>query len=308
MRKPYLTALLLSIGLLALLALILSGPASSVEAGPNDLDVILYFPIIAKNYNPSAVPVTLKGHVVQANGDGPIQGAVVCASDYCDTTDSQGYYELNNVLSGFRHLGVKAGGSIPISENIYLPPDAISEMHIAMVIDTLPVNTLQIVLTWKGPWRPPPHSGDLDAHLWITNTVLAETFHINASDAATYHNCDLTPYACYILDDDDEDGYGPETIMVTQVQDGQTSYAVNNYYLGIDPLVPITSQTGATVRVFRGGEFIGEHINTFTVPSTGTGDLWYVFDIQKSGLTPQIVPKNCITYYSPSVLPACASP
>ena len=304
MRKPYLLALSLLIGLLALLALI-SGPASSVEAGPNDLDVIFYFPSITKNYNPSAIPVTLIGHVVQANGDGPIQDAMVCVSEHCDTTDSQGYYELNNVLSGFRHLSVVAFGWIPISENAYLPPDAISEMHIAMAIDTLPVNTLQIVLTWKAPWNTVTPKGDLDAHLWITNTLWADAFHIDASDETSYHDCYLSPYACYILDDDVQDGYGPETIMVSQPQDDRSLFAVANYYSGY-PGVPNTTQTGATVRVFKGTQ----HINTFLVPSTGTGDLWYVFDILKKGDVPEIVPVNCITILplSPSVLPACAPP
>jgi len=286
-----------------LLALITSGPANSVLAGPNADEGEIYLPVFMNNFDPSVVPGSFIGTVVDADQRGIIQGAEVCVAGYCDTTDALGAFELINIPSGSRSLQVTAAGWITINESVFIIPNDTREMFIAMAVDDLGLDVFQIVLTWGPPWNPDPpaSAGDLDAHFWITKTSwTTETFHIDASYTSSYGNCDEPPYACYIYDDDVIDGYGPETIVINQVVGDLSPFSVLNYDAGY-PGVPKITNTDAVVRVFKGNQ----HLHTFAVPSSGSGDLWYVFDVKSDG---QIESKNCITAYSPLDLPVCPPP
>jgi hypothetical protein len=286
--------------MLTMLALIISGPANSVFAGPNAGEGEIYLPVIMKNFDPDAVPGSLTGRVADANSVDElgevsyIPEAEVCVGGYCKITNSEGYFEFLNITSGWQDLQASAIGWITIDESVYVRPNDTREIFIAMAGDGQDANDIQIVLTWIKPWEQPPY-GDLDSHFWITNTLwTTPTHHIDIGDEDLHGDCLNPPYSCFFPDGagDVEEGYGPESIYVEQVNDDyKATYAV----LDAHPLSGQNiTQMEAIVRIFKGNF----HIQTFYVPTSGSGDMWYVFDITKStGLDPQIVPVNCITYY-----------
>jgi hypothetical protein len=146
----------------------------------------------------------------------------------------------------------------------------------------------RIVLTWgKTP-------KDLDAHFWLPYDDYPHLFLDYPG------NCAAHPKVC--LDRDDKDGIGPETISIKELAtSGSYVYAVLNYNFGW-PGVPDIINSNGKVQVYGAEGLIAQ----FTVPKTGTGDLWYVFDLDAA--TNQVIPVNCITYYpSDPDLPTCGA-
>jgi hypothetical protein len=94
-----------------------------------------------------------------------------------------------------------------------------------------------------------------------------------------------------MLDVDDLASFGPETITIAQVLPGQYTYAVNHF----SPDATLAG-SGARVQVFSGSSLL----QTFTVPTTGTGRWWTVFTLSGGtitlvntiGTTPPL-PTNC---------------
>ena len=98
--------------------------------------------------------------------------------------------------------------------------------------------------------------------------------YVAASHYGNRGNCANPPYAC--LDVDVTDGFGPETITITQMLAGNYRYTVNNYS-GESPL----DQSGARVDVYISNSLA----QSFSVPA-GSGDNWTVFDLNGTTITP----------------------
>jgi hypothetical protein len=111
----------------------------------------------------------------------------------------------------------------------------------------------RIVLTWGGQPQ------DLDSYLWTPE----------ARPYKVYYNTpgftDAFPYA--FLDQDDQDGYGPETITIFQLVPGTYLYAVALYSRTGGTI----GTAGAMVKVYRGGTLI----RTFTPPASPLWTDWY---------------------------------
>jgi len=135
-------------------------------------------------------------------------------------------------------------------------------------------------LYFKLTWGANP--ADLDSHLWIPSSGPYHVYFSNRGSGTTF------PMA--FLDRDDVDGYGPETIAITQVYPGWYQYAVY-HFSGSGSL----STSGAQVVVY----WNGSPIRTFNVPTTGTGYWWYVFDF--NGSTGEIATRNYITNTYPGL-------
>ncbi len=133
----------------------------------------------------------------------------------------------------------------------------------------------RIVLTWGA------NPQDLDSHLW-TPSIGGSTYHLYWITEDDYDDLSLPPYAD--LDLDVIISYGPETTTIGTVYSGTYTYAVH-HYSGSGTLT--TSE--AAVKIY---DEVGL-IDSFAVPTTGSGVWWRVFTLD--GSTGQITAINTIT-------------
>lgn len=134
-------------------------------------------------------------------------------------------------------------------------------------------NDYRIVLSWGAEPR------DLDSHLsYIINGT--RQFHVY------YYN--MTPLYCgehiAMLDLDDVNGYGPETVTITvkasMVEEGKFSYAVHNFTYRSYSNDEHLSASGAKVKVYKGSDLV----KTYNVPLNKIGTVWHVFDLDSNGV------------------------
>lgn len=132
-------------------------------------------------------------------------------------------------------------------------------------------NEYRIVLSWD------EEPADLDAHLftpyWDADGNMCHIGFYDKQDE--YGN---------ILDVDDMDGYGPETITISDLQDGNYKYYVTDYrnsVLGIEDVKDL-SNSNAIVNVYgkEGLEY------QFVVPPNKSGTIWEVFEIRNKKIVP----------------------
>ncbi len=117
---------------------------------------------------------------------------------------------------------------------------------------------MQVVLTWGST------PNDLDSHLKtdVNNDGYWE-YHVYYSDK-DYYGANL--------DVDDTSSYGPETVTITQFEDGTYRYYVYNYSGGGSEVL---SNSGACVKVYLDSSNVPAY--TFYVPQ-GYGLYWHIFD------------------------------
>lgn len=114
-------------------------------------------------------------------------------------------------------------------------------------------------------WDKQPE--DLDAHFIENNS-----YHIS------YRNTRVLNDGTGQLDRDDMDGYGPESITVSQIDSERDySFYVTKYIAKKNLSSYPISSSKATVWVFGGNKLI----NIFQLPPNIKGDTWYVFKIIK---------------------------
>ncbi|GHV78276.1 hypothetical protein AGMMS49944_00670 [Spirochaetia bacterium] len=131
---------------------------------------------------------------------------------------------------------------------------------------TMPANRIKIVLDWGASPL------DIDAHL-----VKDNGYHISYRDSTT--SADRTAW----LDRDEVNGYGPETITVTEV-DNNASYHffIHNYSNRSAVNDPRLSQSKAVVRVY-----IDNRLNMrYQIEPGKTGTTWNIFDIRRGQIQP----------------------
>ncbi len=218
---------------------------------------------------------SVAGQVTSAVTGQGIGGASVClvSGSPCTTTDGSGNYTLPGVSTGSQTLRASAGGYYALDQAVTVIVNQTSQLNFVLS-PTLAQGEMRIVLTWGADPR------DLDSHLWLPPS---HAYHIY-----WYHkgNCSATPYAC--LDIDDQYSYGPETITIKQRFDGTYRYAVHRY-AGDGPI----TASGAHVQVYDSTGLIAE----YWVPTSGSGNWWYVFDLD--GATGAITVRNTIMETSP---------
>ena len=293
----------------AFLLLFLAGPLQPAVAYP-DAGAMVYLPLVFKNYTFTLGEDgegNFTGWTVDADIGNPIDGAVVMIDSLVVTTGVDGAFSFINLTEG-RHSVVYVTADdldkFPLTQDINILPAETVTRALALAYGLDPMQ-FQIVLTWKSPWGPPhggvsAATGDLDAHIWISDTHWVSGYHIDASDYNTYGNCEESPWACY-ESIDVQHGYGPENSNIAQVQDTVTAFGVLNYYAGYEGIPSIT-ESEALVQIYDATAGL---IQTFAVPGNGSGELWYVFDFVLDAGVPTIVPVNCLTVYSSNSMPFC---
>jgi uncharacterized protein YfaP (DUF2135 family) len=195
-----------------------------------------------------------------------VSGATVSAGGLTTTTDSAGRYQLLGLNPGAVQVSASAPGFITDTATVTIPSSGTANQTFALS-QALAAGQLRIVLTWGSSPR------DLDAHLFVPAAAGATEIYYGARGNAT-----AAPFA--VLDVDDRDGLGPETITISRLSPGVSTYSVHNYS-GESPI----STSGARVQVIQGNSVV----QNFTVPA-GSGTWWNVFTID--GATGVITPIN----------------
>ena len=208
-------------------------------------------------------PGSLQGRVVNATNNQPIGGAQVCikGTAQCATTDASGNYAIADVAAGQYVLATTATGYISVSDQpVTVTAGAPFTQDFALSPELLS-GEVRIVLTWG---RDPE---DLDSHLWQPDGS-----HIDYDSKGKN-------IGGAKLDVDATNGYGPETITISQMQNGTYTYAVQ-HFVGDGTLLT----SGAIVRVYRGSQEIAAYT---AATLTGDGIWWHVFNMDGAGnLTP----------------------
>ncbi len=128
------------------------------------------------------------------------------------------------------------------------------------------IDQFRVVLAWD---QKPE---DLDAHFVKTNS-----YHIS------YRNSRVLNDGTGQLDRDDMDGFGPETITVSQINaDSEYTFFVYNYSTKVDRSAPALSTSKATVWVYGNNKLL----NVFYIPTIINGDTWQVFKVIQGNVVP----------------------
>ena len=128
-----------------------------------------------------------------------------------------------------------------------------------IVSQKMDVKQFRVVVDWDNT------PGDLDAHF-----VKTGDYHIS------YRKTRVLADGTGMLDLDDLDGNGPETITVQSLDsEREYTYFVSNYSAKIDPTATPLSRSKATVRVYGNNRLL----KTIEVPLNHSGEEWQVFKV-----------------------------
>ena len=229
------------------------------------------------------------GIITDAINGIPLPGATLSLREEINTfsgtvidsaeTDALGAYLFEGLEAGYYTAQVSASGYIPSFFTIVV----FSANNGGQNYSIAPVGSgdlTRIVLTWGETPR------DLDSHL-TGPAIGGDRFHVYFVNR-TYSDGGVT-YA--ELDVDDTSSFGPETISIYEQIAGTYRYSVHDFTNLSSTSSSALANSGAQVRVFRGGNLVA----TFNVPA-GAGTLWTVFELTGTG----IVPINTMSYESNS--------
>ena len=167
------------------------------------------------------------------------------------TTDAQGYYEVTIETGDFR-IEVEADGFQQEEFERSIRDLKDSDEGILTIAPVVGEDEIVIVLEWGSAPK------DLDAVLQCDDFMIDFRNREDSNGAMSA-----------VLDVDEIDGYGPETITVNISGDAEFTYLVNNFND-----VPNFAGCGATVKVYVSGKAPVE----YTIPSSGRGTkIWEVF-------------------------------
>ncbi|MEZ4595106.1 MAG: carboxypeptidase regulatory-like domain-containing protein, partial [Chloroflexota bacterium] len=207
---------------------------------------------------PAPAAATLQGLVTDAVSGNPIANAQVClqGTSQCVATDANGNYTISDAPAGNQVLNITADGFIAVNDQAVTITAGETTTQPVALSPELAVGELRIVLTWGD--KP----SDLDSYLDLP------------SGNQISHNVKGQLIDGAILDLDDVDGHGPETITISQLNAGTYTYAIYNYGRGNLGEATTIPASGAVVRVYRGDQ----EIATYTAESlAGDGNTWNVF-------------------------------
>ncbi len=212
----------------------------------------------------SAATSTIEGTVIDSRNGNPLPGATVVLRDGNSVeigttqTNTLGQFVFTPVEAGSYQVTVSNEGFIEVTQPVSVGPDASATVNFALsaVQDE---GTVTIVLTWGAL------PTDLDSHLFGPGGV-----HIYYGNVA---NCQSPPFAC--LDLDDTNGFGPETMTITQVGVGDWTYAVHRFSAN-----GTFAESPASVQVYLGNTLV----RTYAPPS-GSQAWWTVFRINGTTIT-----------------------
>lgn len=276
----------------------------SYNGAPYVLPVVYYY--LAQPMNNSLDTVPLLADPEQTTGTGTATGTIVNAYDgnpapgltidlrsginppktnaivKSTTTDADGLYTFADMAPGVYTATVT--GQVKNANEFVPQPIASTDFTVIVVggatyssqdygvTQVLPAGEYRIVLSWESAPR------DLDSHLTGPavpgdSSQTASRFHTWYSNK-TYQYNGVT-YAA--LDHDDTTSYGPETTTIYEQLSGVYQFSVHNF-----SAESALAGCGAKVKVYAGSSVVA----TFNVPTTGTGNVWRVFQLYGSTIVP----------------------
>ena len=211
-------------------------------------------------------PGQVSGTVRSVKNGAPIAGATVSLAGQTATADAAGAFLLTNLPPGAFLATASASGFI--TQTLPVTVSSAASAQVSFLLATAYPN-LTFTVVWGD--RPP----DLDAHLSGPGTASPPRFHA--------HVLNQNPEAYVTHANDDQDGFGPEHIVVRRVS-GQ--FVPGDYHFWIDnPNVQfVGGYAGSQARVIVNRDDV--LIGVFDV-SAATGDpnarLWHVVNVQIDG-------------------------
>lgn len=223
----------------------------------------------------------IEGYITNGQTGAAISGVSVYVEGYQSqtetTTNGSGYYKINNVQAGTKTINVSINGYIAQRPNAYLKKNRTNTVTLSLLTTAYAANKIVAILSWNQTVQ------DLDSHLYVPVNNTAPSTHISFENTGSIDNA---PFA--ILDVDDVDGSGPETIAIkwngtALSYPRKHRYFVHNFSQSGLPTAPKFTQSEAQVRVYKNGTLISE----FSVPENCLETYWHVFDIESNGaITP----------------------
>ena len=194
---------------------------------------------------------TLEGLVKNASTDTGMAGVLVCVrtTSDCVTTDGTGAYAIADVPTGEQTIDFTATGFTAFAETATIAEGVATTQNTAMSLQ-LAAGDVRIVLTWG------ENPQDLDSFLSVPG----------GSQISWRGKGSLVSAPFAQLDVDDVDGFGPETITISQLSSGTYAFAVQ--------LLGTVVPEETTVRVYDSGGLLGEF-----VPPAGSDSWWRVFTL-----------------------------
>ena len=230
----------------------------------------------------SGKTATVGGTVTDATTGRALSGVTVKSGSISGTTDSEGKYVLYKVPISNTSISASKSGYITNTQSMSLVADEQKTVNFSLSPELTQNEELRIVLTWGESPR------DLDSHLLVpkSDSDGSQGFHVDYRTKGI-NNSNEYPYA--YLDVDDTTSNGPETITIFNTLNRTYKYYVHNYSES-----PDITTSNAKVQVYgRSGL-----IKTYSVPTSGSGLYWYVFDIDASG---GIMDRNVIQSDKPTL-------
>lgn len=185
---------------------------------------------------------------------------------------SENSRENLSLVSGMYTVQISKEGYVDTYETIFVSGSSenLTQLYLSKQLNE---NELRIVLTWGET------PNDLDSHLFTPGNMgqQDEDYHV------AYYQKDL-PDGSASLDVDEREGYGPETVTIDSVKEGQYKYYVadfSNCSCGNEDSYEM-SRSHAAVRVYGKDGLI----QTFYVPANRRGVLWEVFEIRDGTIVP----------------------
>jgi PKD repeat protein len=251
---------------------------------------------------------TLTGKVTNALNGNPIANALVSVAGLTDLTDASGNYSIGNIPAGILNANFTAtptSGAAPLpvqftdlssegtqtvtcsatgyttytNSQVVIPAGGTLDLQIALS-PTLANGQYRIVLSWGASPL------DLDLHL-KTPLIEGTTYHIYYNNKGSVSS---PPYDT--LDIDDTESYGPETNTIYDLFPGDYHCFVHNYSES-----PDITTSNAVVQVYNSTGLI----QTFQVPTSGTGLYWDIFTLNGSNGSINVI--NQLTNTEPGGLP-----
>ena len=189
----------------------------------------------------------------------PVQDAQVMIENTGEfVTDSAGRIMFPRLPDGMLRVLFKKDKYIPSVFNVEVIAETIFINRFS-VSPELNIEQFRVVLDWDE--KP----SDLDAHFMKDGD-----YHIS------YRNTRVLADGSGMLDIDDMDGFGPETITVERIDANRTySYFVHNYSNEMNASAPKLAVSKATVRVYGNNRLL----KTFSVSQSFQEKTWTVFKV-----------------------------
>lgn len=222
-------------------------------------------------------------------------GSIVATTTTATEDTVVGFYTFTNLQGGNYTAEVAGTGFVTTYFTVICVGGSDKPNQNYAITPILNPGETQIVLTWGAS------PSDLDSHLTGPRASGDTDYDPSFEEAGRFHvyfynkiyNYNSITYAD--LDVDDTTSYGPETVTIRNQVSGLYRYSVHDYTnrgANVDNPSYALAGSGATVKVYRESTLVA----TFYVPPSVGANLWTVFELNGSTITPI----NTMTYVAGS--------